>query len=139
MSKNSSNYTQAVWLAISSFSSFALAFISAAILSRYFDKTEYGTYKQIIYIYSTLQVIFTAGLPSVFAYFIPRYNHEQGKYLVNRINKVFLILGFLFSLVLYFSSGFIAQMLKNNELAIGLKIFSIFPLFTLPTLGVEGL
>lgn len=139
MSKNSSNYTQAVWLAISSFSSFALAFISAAILSRYFDKTEYGTYKQIIYIYSTLQVIFTAGLPSIFAYFIPRYNHEQGKYLVNRINKVFLILGFLFSLVLYFSSGFIAQMLKNDELAIGLKIFSIFPLFTLPTLGVEGL
>lgn len=138
MEKNS-NYTQAVWLAISSFSSFALAFVSAAILSRCFDKTEYGTYKQIIYVYGTLQTIFTVGLPGVFSYFIPRYNIHEGKYLVNKINTVFLILGLSFSLSLYFSSGLIADVLKNEELAVGLKIFSVFPLFTLPALGVEGL
>jgi O-antigen/teichoic acid export membrane protein len=137
--EKNSNYTQAVWLAISSFSSFALAFVSAAILSRCFDKTEYGTYKQIIYVYGTLQTIFTVGLPGVFSYFIPRYNIHEGKYLVNKINTVFLILGLFFSLSLYFSSGLIADVLKNEELAVGLKIFSVFPLFTLPALGVEGL
>lgn len=136
---NTSNTKQALWLALSSFSSLALAFVSSAILSRYFDKTEYGTYKQILYVYSTLTTIFTVGLPSVFSYFIPRYSHEEGKYFVNKINLIFVILGLIFSIVLYFSSDFIAHILNNAELAIGLKIFSVFPLFTLPALGVEGL
>lgn len=139
MSSKSSNTQQAIWLALSSFSSLALGFVSAAILSRYFDKTEYGTYRQILYVYGTLQTIFTVGLPSVFSYFIPRYSHEEGKYFVNKINLIFVLLGLLFSIVLYFSSDFIAQILNNNELATGLKIFSVFPLFTLPALGVEGL
>lgn len=134
-----SNTQQVLWLALSSFSSIALGFISAAILSRYFDKTEYGTYKQILYVYFTLQTIFTMGLPSVFSYFIPRYSHEEGKYFVNKINMIFIILGLMLSLVLYFSSGLIAQFLNNDELSAGLKIFSVFPLFTLPALGVEGL
>lgn len=139
MNIKTSNTKQALWLALSSFSSLALGFLSAAILSRYFDKAEYGTYRQILYVYGTLQTIFTVGLPSVFSYFIPRYSHEEGKYFVNKINLIFVLLGLLFSIVLYFSSDFIAQILNNDELAIGLKIFSVFPLFTLPALGVEGL
>jgi O-antigen/teichoic acid export membrane protein len=136
---SNSNTQQALWLAISSFSSLALAFLSSAILSRYFDKTEYGTYRQILYVYGTLQTIFTVGLPSVFAYFIPRYSNEEGKYFVNKINTLFVVLGCCFSLLLFLSSDLIADILQNRELARGLKVFSIFPLFTLPTLGVEGL
>lgn len=139
MDNKSSNTQQALWLALSSFSSLALGFVSAAILSRYFNKTEYGTYRQILYVYFTLQTIFTFGLPSVFSYFIPRYSYEEGKYFLNKINKIFVLLGLLFSIALYVSSDFIAQILKNAELAIGLKVFSVFPLFTLPALGVEGL
>lgn len=137
--KQTNNAQQAAWLAISSFSSLALGFVSAAILSRYFDKVEYGTYKQILFVYGTLQSVFTIGLPSVFSYFIPRYSYEEGKYFVNRINRIFLLLGLIFSITLYLSSDLIAQLLKNKELAEGLKIFSIFPIFTLPALGVEGL
>ncbi len=136
---NTSNTQQAIWLALSSFSSLALGFVSAAILSRYFDKAEYGTYRQILYVYGTLQTIFTMGLPSVFSYFIPRYTQEEGKYFVNKINGIFVLLGLVFSIVLFFSSDIIAHILKNQELSTGLKIFSVFPLFTLPALGVEGL
>lgn len=118
---------------------FALTFISAAILSRYLLKDDYGTYRQILYVYATLMSIFTVGLPSVFSYFIPRLNTGQQKTLINSLNRVFLVLGALFSVVLYVSSDLIAELLKNPELAVGLKIFSIFPLFTLPTLGVEGI
>ena len=94
-----SGFNQALWLGISQASSFVLAFISAAILSRYFDKTEYGTYKQIIYVYTTLQTVFTAGLPGVFSYFLPRYSEAEGKTLVNKITRVFFVLGLLFSVV----------------------------------------
>jgi len=135
----SSNFNQAVWLTISSFSSFALALVSAAILSRYFDKAEYGTYKQILYVYATLQTVFAAGLPSVFAYFVPRLSAGQGKRLVNGINRVFILLGLTFSIFLYFSADFLAALLRNPELSIGLKIFSPFPFFTIPSLGVEGI
>ena len=128
----SGNFNQAVWLTISSFSSFALAIVSAAILSRYFDKAEYGTYKQILYVYATLQTVFAAGLPGVFAYFIPRLTQGQGKKLINSVNRVFVLLGLIFSLFLYLSSDLIAGLLKNPELSTGLKIFSPFPLFVIP-------
>jgi len=134
-----SNFNQAFWLSISSFSTFAVTLLSAAILSRCFDKAEYGTYRQILYVFTTLQAVFTAGLPGVFAYFIPRLTHEQGKQLVKSVNRLFILIGLAFSLFLYLTSGLIAGILNNPELSTGLKIFSPFPLFTIPALGVEGI
>jgi len=137
MQKN--NTVQAIWIGLGSLSSFALAIVSAAILSRYFDKEEYGTYKQILYVYNTLLVIFSAGLPRVFGYFLPRYNLAQGKDIVWKISKVLLIAGAAFSLFLFIFSGLIADILKNPELSTGLKYFSPIPLLLLPTLGIEGI
>lgn len=133
------NTIQALWVGIGSLSSFALSIVSAAILSRYFDKIEYGTYKQIIYIYSSLLVIFSAGLPNVFAYFLPRYNINQGKEIVWKLTKLLLIAGFIFSLFIFIFSNLIANLLRNPELGIGLKYFSPIPMLLLPTLGIEGI
>jgi O-antigen/teichoic acid export membrane protein len=137
--QKSSNFNQVLWLGIGQIGTYVIAFLSTIILSRYLSKTDYGTYSQIIYVYMTLMSIFTIGLPSIFSYYIPRLSSSQQKTLIDSLNKIFLYLGAIFSLVLYFSSSIIAGLLKNPELAIGLKIFAIFPLFTLPTLGVEGL
>lgn len=137
--KQTSNFNQALWLSIGMLCTYAMTFISAAVLSRYFDKYEYGTYKQIIHIYNTLITLFSAGLPSVFAYFIPRLNVGQQKELIVKLNRIFLLLGLAFSVTLYALSNPLSILLKNKELAVGLKIFSIFPLFTLPTMGVEGI
>lgn len=134
-----SNSKQALWLAISQFCTFALSFVSAAILSRYFDKNEYGTYRQILYVYNTMLILFTAGLPSVFSYFIPRLNVSEQKSLVNTMTKILVYIGGLFSIVLFFSSSLIAKLLENPELIVGIKLFSLFPLFTLPAMGVEGI
>ncbi|SCX94134.1 Membrane protein involved in the export of O-antigen and teichoic acid [Nonlabens sp. Hel1_33_55] len=134
-----SNTAQAFWVAAGSLSSFALAMVSAAVLSRYFDKTEYGTYRQILYIYSSLLIIFSAGLPRVFAYFLPRHTIEEGKYIVKQITQVLFLAGMLFSAFLFFGSGLIAQFLNNEELEYGLRIFSPIPMLLLPTLGIEGI
>lgn len=139
MKTSKSNTVQALWIGMGSFSSFALSIISAAILSRYFDKTEYGTYRQIIYIYNTLLVIFSAGLPRVFSYYLPRYSLANGKDIVLKISKVLFSAGFIFSIFLYLFSGLIATILKNPELETGLKYFSPVPMFLLPTLGIEGI
>ena len=134
-----SNTIQTFWVAIGSFSSFLLAIVSSAILSRYFDKSNYGTYKQIIYIYTTLLVVFSAGLPKVYSYFLPRYTLSEGKDLVWKLTKLLLILGMSFSISLFLLSGIIANVLNNPDLEQGLKIFSPIPFFLLPTLGIEGI
>lgn len=139
MQNKTNNTIQAFWVAMGSLSSFALGIVSAAILSRYFDKAEYGTYRQILYVYNTLLVIFSAGLPRVFAYFLPRYPIEQGKHIVWKVSKLLFFFGMSFSIVLFVFSGLIAQILKNPELEIGLRYFSPIPMLLLPTLGIEGI
>ncbi len=134
-----SNSHQAFWALIGSLSSFSLAVISSAILSRYFSKEEYGTYRQIVYIYSTLLVVFTAGLPQVFAYFLPRFAINEGKAIVWKITRFLILGGAVFSVFLFFASGIIANFLNNPELERGIKAFSPIPLLLLPTLGIEGI
>ena len=137
--KSHSNFNQALWLSISYACSMLVGILSAAILSRCFDKAEYGTYRQILYVYQILFTVFQAGLPSVFTYFLPRYTKEENKYIVKKVNQLLFLLGVVCSLLLFFTSNIIASILNNPGLSIGLKIFSFFPLFTLPTLGVEGI
>jgi len=137
--ENKSNTLQAFWIAMGNLSSFAVSIISAAVLSRYFEKSEYGTYRQILYVYSTLLVVFSAGLPAVYSYFLPRYSLAQGKEVVTKITKVLFLAGFCFSIFLYTFSTIIADILKNPDLRTGLKYFAPIPFLLLPTLGIEGI
>ena len=137
--RDTNNTIQAFWVAVGSFFSYALTLISGAILSRYFSKADYGTYRQIVYVYGSLLVIFTAGLPRVYAYFLPRFEIRQGKSIVSQITKVLFLSGLVFSLFLFSFSGIIANILKNKDLEYGLKVFSPIPTLLLPTLGIEGI
>lgn len=139
MEFNSSKTSQTFWVLISSLSSSGLAILSAMILSRYLEKTDYGTYRQIIYVYNTLLVVFSVGLPKAFSYFLPRYSRDMGKAIVIKISSMLFVAGLAFSVVLYFSSDLIASFLGNNELGYGLKLFSPIPMLLLPTLGIEGI
>lgn len=140
MAKNEeSNTVQAFWLAIGSLSSFGFAMVSSMILSRYLPKEDYGTYRQIIYIYSTLLMVFTLGLPKAYSYFLPRVELDEAKDVVHKINRVFFFIGIIFSLILFSFSSTIATILRNDDLTLALKIFSPVPLFILPTMGIESI
>jgi len=135
---NNTNKRQALWVGIGSLSSFTMAIVSAVILSRFLDKESYGTYRQVLYVYSTLLVVFSAGLPNVFSYFLPRFSLNEGKYIVWKITKILFLTGFLFSLILYYLADFLSIILNNLELSPVLKLFSPIPLLMLPALGIEG-
>ncbi|MDE6160016.1 MAG: oligosaccharide flippase family protein [Bacteroidaceae bacterium] len=140
MKEYKSSYTiQAIWIGLGSLCSFLFSIVSAAILSRYLIKSDYGTYKQVMYVYSTLLSVFTLGLPLAFSYFLPRVNLAQGKTLVDKINVVFFILGLIFAFVLYFGAGIVADILKNKSLKVCIEIFSPAPIFILPTMGLQGI
>lgn len=134
-----SNTQQAFWIALGSLFSFGFGIVSSMILSRYFSKGDYGTYRQVLYIYSTLLTVFTLGLPKAFSYFLPRVEDNQAKSLIKKITNLFFLLGGVFSVVLFFASDYIAEFLKNPDLAYALKIFSPVPLLMLPTMGLEGI
>ena len=133
------NTKQAAWVAVGSLCSYSITLVSSMILSRYFNKADYGTYKQVMYVYHALLTVFTLGLPRAFSYFLPRVPNEQAKSLINKLTKLFFYLGLAFSLLLFFGSPLIARLLNNPELNGALKIFAIVPTLLLPTLGLDGI
>jgi len=138
MSKTN-NTKQAFWIALGSLFSFGFGIVSSMILSRYFDKADYGTYKQVIYVYHTLLTVFTLGLPKAFSYFLPRVEINQAKNLIKKITNLFFILGAVFSVILFVFAPQISIILKNPDLKIALRIFSLVPFLMLPTMGLEGI
>lgn len=133
------NTKQAAWVAVGSLCSFGFTIVSSMILSRYFNKADYGTYKQVMYVYNTLLTVFTLGLPKAFSYFLPRVELSQSKSLIRKITNLFFLLGGLFSLLLFVFAPQIAKFLKNPDLVKALRVFAIVPFFMLPTMGLEGI
>ena len=133
------NTRQAAWVAIGSLASFGFTIVSSAILSRYFNKGDYGTYKQVIYVYNTLLVVFTLGLPKSFSYFLPRVKPSEAKNLISKISWICLALGAIFSLLLFTTAGKIAEYMRNPDMELGLRYFAIVPLMMLPTMGLQGI
>ena len=133
------NTKQAAWIAIGSLFSFGFGIVSSMILSRYFNKGDYGTYKQVLYIYHTLLTVFTLGLPKAYSFFLPRSPISQAKSIIRKITRLFYVLGGVFSLLLFFGAAFIADIMNNQDLTLALRIFAIVPLLMLPTMGLEGI
>jgi O-antigen/teichoic acid export membrane protein len=136
---SNSSTVQAFWVAIGSVISYGFILLTSMILSRYFTKGDYGTYKQVMYVYSTLLIVFTVGLPRAYSYFLPRVALTEVKDTVDKITYLFFFLGILFSTLLYFGSSMIAVFLKNPDLGYAIKLFSLVPFFMLPTMGVDGI
>ncbi len=139
MNKETNNTIQAFWISLGSLFAFGFGIVSSMILSRYFPKEDYGTYKQVLYVYNTLLSVFTLGLPKTFSYFLPRTPINQSKNLIKKITNLFFLLGGIFSATLYIFSMQIAVILKNPDLELAIKIFSPVPFFMLPTMGLEGI
>src|SRR5690606_31536903 len=133
------NTQQTFWVLVGSLMGFGFSLLSSVILSRYFDKDEYGTFKQVLYVYNSLLLVFTLGLPKTYSFFLPRVNPNEAKDLISKINKVLIILGALLSVSLFLGSSHIAFLLENENLAETLRYFSLVPLLMLPTMGLEGI
>ena len=133
------NTIQAFWVMFGGLVGFLFVTGSAMLLSRYFSKADYGTFKQVTFIYNTLLAVFTLGVPKAYSYFLPRVPKSQAKDVISKINYILITCGVAFSLILFFGSGLIALILKNAALSSLLKWFSLVPLFMVPTMGLEGI
>src|SRR3989338_6047486 len=62
---------------------FVAVFFLPVVLVRIFDQAEFGTYKQLFLIYSTVYGIAQLGMAESLFYFLPIAPKEAGKYVTN--------------------------------------------------------
>ena len=81
------------WLGLANMASFCMSLALASILSRFMDYSVYGTYCQILYVYNTLLIVFSLGLPKSYAYFLTLVPVDEGRAVVRKLNMLFMLLG----------------------------------------------
>jgi len=108
------------------------------VLARHLDPTEYGTYKQIFLIYSSLFMILPFGMIQSLYYFIPKEPERIKTYLV----QAFLFLqttGLIALLFLFFFGKQIGLYLNNPDLTPYLFLMGLFIFLMLSSAFFEAL
>lgn len=104
------------------------------VLSRYLTKEDYGTYRQLLLLFSTFSTIFMLGLPASINYFVPQFDDEKQKAILSQTMFMLFCMGILIAIIFWQGSSFFSEFMGNPELEDLLKYFSLFPLFVLPTI-----
>ena len=115
------------------------ALFAIMYLSYNLPKDIYGSYRQVWLLFNTLVPIISIGIPISINYFIPLLKENERKYFVIQTYFLLCILGFLFSLILFFGANSFAILFKNPEILNLIKYFSIIPFLCLPTLFYQNL
>jgi O-antigen/teichoic acid export membrane protein len=115
---------------------FAATFFVPVILVRIFDPTEFGTYKQLFLIYSTLYGIAQLGMAESLYYFLPLAPQKGGRYIMNSL--IVLIAAGLVSMgILQMNGSMISDWMGNHELARYIPWMGVYLLLTVVTTGLE--
>ena len=121
-------------VAIVSLSQFAASMeriVVFMVLSRTLSLSDYGTYQQVWLYYLTILPLFTLGLPSSLLYFIPKSEPHKRKTVVFQTLALLEVIGIIFGVITYFTAPLMASQFKNPALVTYLRIFAIYPLFSL--------
>ncbi|MDI6704430.1 MAG: oligosaccharide flippase family protein [bacterium] len=109
-----------------------MAILIGIILVRVFTKSDYGSYRQVWLVVGTFSMISLMGIPKSVFYFIPKLDDQKRKgFILQTIILLFLI-GSILTLILYLFSSFIGSRFNNPSLVKLLKIFSLYPMFSIP-------
>ena len=115
------------------------ALFAIMYLSYNLSKDIYGSYRQVWLLFNTLVPILSIGIPISVNYFIPLLKDSQRKYFVFQTYALLCILGFLFSLIMFFGANSFSVLFENPEVLHLAKYFSIIPFLCLPTLFYQNL
>ena len=93
MGHTSGKTVQALWLIAGNVCSLLAGLGTMAVLSRCLDAGEYGTYRQVLYVYQTLLIVFSLGMPRAYSYFLVRMPAEEGRSCGGRMRRMLLVRG----------------------------------------------
>ncbi|PYM18812.1 MAG: hypothetical protein DMD81_05015 [Candidatus Rokuibacteriota bacterium] len=131
-----SDVRQTVSLASGRMVAFAATFFLPVVLARLYPPAEFGAYKQLFLIFTTLYIIGQFGMAESLFYFLPRAKDRAGRYVVNAV--LFLSAAGVASLVLLETAGTpIAEGLNNPDLHRHFTLLGVFVLLTMVTAVLE--
>ncbi|HEY3486703.1 MAG TPA: polysaccharide biosynthesis C-terminal domain-containing protein [Gammaproteobacteria bacterium] len=115
---------------------FVASFAIPVILARVFDQSEFGTYKQLFLIYSTLYCIAQLGMAEGLFYFLPSAQQLGGRYAHNAM-LVLAGAGAACLAFLWLARSSISGWLSNGQLAEYLPLIGVYLLAMLISAVLE--
>jgi O-antigen/teichoic acid export membrane protein len=94
---------------------FVAAFATPVVLVRVFDQTEFGTYKQLFLLYTTLYGIAQLGMAESLYYFLPTSPAQRGSFILNSLLALGLA-GLACLAVLWGGAGWLGRWFHNPGL-----------------------
>ena len=104
----------------------------SVVIVRILTQYEYGSYRQIVLLYSIFSIIFFLGIPQSIYYWLPKTNDSNRKTLVLQSEILLFILGIFLGVIFFITSNTWANSFSNDQLSKLLKAFSIYPVFDFP-------
>jgi O-antigen/teichoic acid export membrane protein len=111
----------------------------AVVLARSLERTDFGTFNQVWLVNKSLVFLFALGLPVSVYYFLPRLPGAKVKSFILQTMLSLTILALPFSTSMYLLADTVAVYFQNPPLASHLRLFAIYPLLTLPTIGTDAI
>ena len=108
-------------------------------LVRLMTKGEYGSYRQIMFLYSTFGFIFLFGIPQSVYYFIPQLSQRKKEEFILQSYTLLFLFGAFLTLSFYLLSDSIGKCFNNDILSSSIKIFSPYFLFMMPLQSLSSL
>ncbi len=105
---------------------------TAMILSRLLPESQYGTYRQVWLIFFTLAPVFELGVPASASFFVPQLPREELKTYLVQNGLVLVASGSLLGLAFFAFGAPLETLFGNPGLAHLLRVFALFPAFTIP-------
>ena len=115
---------------------FAATFFIPVILARVFDQVQFGTYKQLFLVFSTVFCIAQLGMSQSLYYFLPRVPRLAGQYVANSICFLALV-GLLGFGALTAAAPKLASWLNNDQLAPYFWWIGLYLLLMMISTGLE--
>ena len=115
---------------------FTATFFIPVILARIFDQAQFGTYKQIFLVFSTIFLIAQLGMSQSLYYFLPRAPRQAGRYAANAI-CVLAVAGLLCFGGLTAASSTVARWLSNEQLTAYLPWMGVYLFLMMPSTALE--
>lgn len=115
---------------------FAAAFCVPVVLARLFTPAEFGTYKQLFLVYTTLFCTAQFGMAESLYYFLPNSSREAGRYVLNALLAL-AALGLACFVLLATAGPAIANWMSNPALSEHWLPLGIFLWLTMTSAALE--
>ena len=136
---NKSNFLQASWLGIGNSLASIISILLMVVISRFLIKSEYGSFRQIMYVYVTIISVIGLSFSKLPSNYLPLLSLAQGKNFINKTVVMLLLTAAFLSTIVYIGNPLLCSFFNNQDLETPLQIFCIVIFFTVPTLTIEGI